>query len=106
VRRPSDEELAGRVRELIGSDPELTESKMLGGLTFLIRGNIAIAASSKGGAMVCVDSAKSDCLLATTKAPPVNMLGRDMPGWSRARQTTCAPRSTHDVAPGAPAITR
>ena len=78
-----DEELAGRIRQLIGSDPELTEKKMFGGLAFLIRGNMAIAASSEGGAMVRVDPAKSDSLLATTKATLVNMRGRDMPGWLR-----------------------
>jgi hypothetical protein len=33
-----DEELAGRIRQLIGSDPELTEKKMFGVLAFLIRG--------------------------------------------------------------------
>jgi hypothetical protein len=32
-----DQELAGRIRQLIGSDPELTEKKMFGGLAFLIR---------------------------------------------------------------------
>jgi hypothetical protein len=45
-----DLELAGRIRQLIGSDPELTEKKMFGGLAFLIRGNMAIAASGEGGA--------------------------------------------------------
>src|SRR6266542_5684580 len=78
-----DEELARRIRQLIGSDPELTEKKMFGGLAFLIRGNMAIAASSEGGAMVRVDPAQSDALLATTKATLMNMRGRDMPGWLR-----------------------
>jgi TfoX/Sxy family transcriptional regulator of competence genes len=78
-----DEELAGRIRQLIGSDPELTEKKMFGGLAFLIRGNMAIAASSEGGAMVRVDPARSDVLVATTKATPMHMRGRDMPGWLR-----------------------
>jgi TfoX/Sxy family transcriptional regulator of competence genes len=78
-----DEELAGRIRQLIGSDPELTEKKMFGGLAFLIRGNMAIAASSEGGAMVRVDPAQSDALVATTNATPMNMRGRDMPGWLR-----------------------
>ena len=50
-----DQELAGRIRQVIGSDPELTEKKMFGGLAFLIRGNMAIAASSGGGVMVRVD---------------------------------------------------
>ena len=56
---------------------------MFGGLAFLIRGNMAIAASSEGGAMVRVDPAQSDTLVATTKAALVNMRGRDMPGWLR-----------------------
>jgi len=78
-----EQELAGRIRQLIGSDPELTEKKMFGGLAFLIRGNMAIAASSQGGAMVRVDPAQSDTLMATTKATLMNMRGRDMPGWLR-----------------------
>jgi hypothetical protein len=78
-----DEELAGRIRRLIGSDPELTEKKMFGGLAFLIHGNMAIAASSEGGAMVRVDPVLSDALVAKTKATLVNMRGRDMPGWLR-----------------------
>jgi hypothetical protein len=78
-----DEELAGRIRQLIGSDPELTEKKMFGGLAFLIRGNMAIAASGEGGAMVRADPAQSDARVATTKATPMHMRGRDMPGWLR-----------------------
>jgi hypothetical protein len=69
-----DEELAGRIRQVIDSDLEQTKKKMFGGLAFLIRGNMAIAASGEGGAMVRVDPAQSDALLATTK---------DMPGWLR-----------------------
>ena len=78
-----DQELAGRIRQLLGSDPELTEKKMFGGLAFLIRGNMAIAASGQGGAMVRVDPAQSDALEATTTARLVQMRGRDMPGWLR-----------------------
>ncbi len=78
-----DQELAGRIRQLIGSDPELTEKKMFGGLAFLIQGNMAIAASSRGGAMVRVDPAQSDALVAITNATLMNMRGRDMPGWLR-----------------------
>ena len=58
--RPSE---TGHIRQLIGSDLELTEKKMFGGLAFLIRGNMAIAASSEGGAMVRVDPAQSDALV-------------------------------------------
>ncbi len=78
-----DQELADRIRRLIGSDPDLTEKKMFGGLAFLIGGNMAIAASSQGGAMVRVDPEQSDSLVATTTASLVEMRGRPMPGWLR-----------------------
>jgi TfoX/Sxy family transcriptional regulator of competence genes len=78
-----DQELARRIRELIGGDPELTEKKMFGGLAFLIRGHMAIAASSEGGVMVRVDPAQSEALVEATNATLVTMRGRDMPGWLR-----------------------
>jgi hypothetical protein len=78
-----DQELADRIRHLIGSDPELTEKKMFGGLAFLIAGHMAIAASGQGGAMIRVDPQQSDALIATTGACVVEMRGRPMPGWLR-----------------------
>jgi TfoX N-terminal domain len=76
-----DQELADRIRRLIGADPDLTEKKMFGGLAFLIAGNMAIAASGQGGAMVRVDPQHSDALVATTTASLMEMRGRPMPGW-------------------------
>jgi TfoX/Sxy family transcriptional regulator of competence genes len=78
-----DEKLADRIRELIGSDPGLTEKKMFGGLAFLIGGNMAVAASGQGGALVRVDPARSDTLVATTNARLMEMRGRQMQGWLR-----------------------
>jgi hypothetical protein len=78
-----DEELAARIRDIIGPDPELTEKKMFGGLAFLIHGNMAIAASGQGGVLVRVDPACTDDLVVTTKASIAVMQGREMPGWLR-----------------------
>ena len=78
-----DRELADRIRGLIGDDPGVTEKKMFGGLAFLIGGNMAIAASSQGGAMIRVDPRLSEELVGTTAAEPVVMRGREMPGWLR-----------------------
>jgi TfoX/Sxy family transcriptional regulator of competence genes len=78
-----DEELADRIRELLGSESDLTEQKMFGGLAFLIGGNMAVAASGQGGVLVRVDPAQSDTLLATTNARPMEMRGRSMQGWLR-----------------------
>jgi TfoX/Sxy family transcriptional regulator of competence genes len=78
-----DEELAERIRELIGDQPNLTEKKMFGGLSFLIGGNMAIAASGQGGLLVRVDPEESDELVASTKATTMEMRGREMKGWLR-----------------------
>jgi TfoX/Sxy family transcriptional regulator of competence genes len=78
-----DEELADRIRDLIEDESAVTEQKMFGGLAFLIGGNMAIGASGQGGALVRVDPAQSDKLVATTKARPMEMGGRSMQGWLR-----------------------
>jgi TfoX/Sxy family transcriptional regulator of competence genes len=78
-----DEALADRIRELVGTEPALTEKKMFGGLAFLIGGNMAIAASGQGGLLVRVDADQSDELVATTPARPMEMRGREMAGWLR-----------------------
>jgi TfoX/Sxy family transcriptional regulator of competence genes len=78
-----DEELADRIRELVGSESDLTEKKMFGGLAFLIGGNMAIAASGQGGILVRVDPEESDTLVATTDARVMEMRGRAMQGWLR-----------------------
>jgi hypothetical protein len=78
-----DEELADRIRWLIGYDPALTERKMFGGLAFLIRGHMAITASGKGGVLVRVDPARADELIAATGATVAVMGGREMTGWLR-----------------------
>jgi TfoX/Sxy family transcriptional regulator of competence genes len=78
-----DEDLADRLRELIAGEPGLMEKKMFGGLAFLIGGNMAIAASGQGGALVRVDPTESNRLVASTKARPFEMRGRPMQGWLR-----------------------
>jgi TfoX/Sxy family transcriptional regulator of competence genes len=78
-----DEELAGRIRELLAGEANLTEQKMFGGLAFLIGGNMAVAASGQGGMLVRVDPNESDELVATTSARLMEMGGRSMKGWLR-----------------------
>jgi TfoX/Sxy family transcriptional regulator of competence genes len=78
-----DEELAERLRELLGTEKGLTEQKMFGGLGFMIGGNMAIAATGQGGIMVRVDPDESDAICAKSKAEPMVMRGRPMAGWLR-----------------------
>jgi TfoX/Sxy family transcriptional regulator of competence genes len=78
-----DEDLAGRVRELIGEERRLTEMRMFGGLAFLIGGNMAVGVSGQGGLMVRVDPEETEALLAKPHARPFDMRGREMKGWLR-----------------------
>ena len=78
-----DEELADRIRDLLGGEADLTEKKMFGGLAFLIWGNMAVAASGQGGVLVRVDPAQSETLVATTNARLMEMRGRQIQGWVR-----------------------
>lgn len=78
-----DEDLAQRIRELVATQRGLTEKKMFGGLAFLVGGNMAVAASGRGGALVRVGPDQSDRLVASTKASVAVMRGRPMPGWLR-----------------------
>jgi hypothetical protein len=78
-----DEDLAARIRELVADEPDLTEQRMFGGLAFLIGGNMAVAASGQGGALVRADPLQTDDLVATTDADAFEMRGRSMQGWLR-----------------------
>lgn len=78
-----DEDLAARLRQLLADVPDVSEVKMFGGLSFLVAGNMAVAASGQGGLLVRVDLSSSEALIKRTKAKPMEMRGREMPGWLR-----------------------
>ncbi|MGH2936118.1 MAG: TfoX/Sxy family protein [Gaiellaceae bacterium] len=76
-----DEDLAGSIRAQVAGRDGVTEKRMFGGLAFLVGGNMAVAASGRGGLLVRVDPAESDALLAAGGAEMMVMRGRAMPGW-------------------------
>lgn len=76
-----DQELADRVREHVEHERGLTEKRMFGGLAFMINGNLAVSASSKGGLLLRVDPAKTDELVRRPEAERFEMRGRAMDGW-------------------------
>ena len=78
-----DEDLANRIRELVSLEPGLTEQKMFGGLSFLIGGNMAVAASGQGGLLLRCDPDETDALCAKPHATRFEMRGRTMDGWLR-----------------------
>jgi TfoX N-terminal domain len=78
-----DDDLANRIRELVLSEPGVTEQKMFGGLAFLINGNMSVSASGQGGLLLHVNPDETDSLLAKPHAHPFEMRGRAMQGWLR-----------------------
>lgn len=78
---PYAEELAERVRAVVGPIEELTEVKMFGGLGFLVRGNLACGVHGED-LIVRLDPDEGDRLIATgPHARPMDLSGRPMRGW-------------------------
>lgn len=75
-----DEGLAERIRQRLGSDPDVTERRMFGGIAFLYRGNMAVGVSGDD-LMVRVGPDHTDAALARPGTRVFDMAGRPMRGW-------------------------
>jgi hypothetical protein len=78
-----DESLAERIREQISGTKGLIEKQMFGGLAFLVRGHMAIAASGQGGLLVRVPPERTDEFVGRPGVARFEMRGRPMDGWLR-----------------------
>ena len=78
-----DEQLASRIRDVVAGENGLSEKRMFGGLAFLINGNMAVSASSKGGLLLRVDPAQTEELIDGPLVCRFEMRGREMNGWLR-----------------------
>ena len=88
VRRGYDEDLAHRIRELLGDlGVGVREQKMFGGLAFLVNGHMAVAASGEGGVLVGVDPVDAAKLLTKPHTRPMVMRGREVAGWIRVTES-------------------
>jgi TfoX/Sxy family transcriptional regulator of competence genes len=88
-----DEELAGRVREIIADQSGVTEKRMFGGLAWLVHGHMAVAALNGGGLMVRVARAEHEAMLAEPGAATMVMHGRPLRGWITVAEQARATRS-------------
>ncbi len=78
-----DEDLANRIRELVGMEKGISEKRMFGGLAFLINGNMSVSVSGQGGLLLRADPAETASLLRSEHTRPFEMRGRAMQGWLR-----------------------
>jgi TfoX/Sxy family transcriptional regulator of competence genes len=76
-----DEDLANRLRELLGDEDAITEKKMFGGLAFLVHGNMCVSASRNGGLLARINPADTAAALDRPHAARMQMGGRTMDGW-------------------------
>jgi TfoX/Sxy family transcriptional regulator of competence genes len=76
-----DEELAHRLRELLAEEEGISETKMFGGLAFLVHGNMAVSASRNGGLLVRIPPGEAEAVLARPHVARMQMGGRTMDGW-------------------------
>jgi TfoX/Sxy family transcriptional regulator of competence genes len=78
-----DDLLAERIREVVREEPGVSEKRMFGGLGFLVHGNMAVSASSKGGLLLRIDPDEAESLTSSPYVRRFEMRGREMDGWLR-----------------------
>jgi TfoX/Sxy family transcriptional regulator of competence genes len=76
-----DEDLADRIRALVAGVDGVAEKRMFGGLAFLLRGHMAVSASSRGGLLLRCDPADTESLTSEPGVARFEMRGRAMDGW-------------------------
>ena len=76
-----DEVLAERVRALLAGEDDVSERAMFGGLGFMVRGNMALAASSTSDLMVRVDPDRAEDWVDGQTVRPMEMRGGVTRGW-------------------------
>jgi TfoX/Sxy family transcriptional regulator of competence genes len=77
----ASEELAERIRALIGHKPGITEKKMFGGSGFMLNGNMVVGAMSSGELLARVDRDRHEEAKGRPGASPMVQGGREMVGF-------------------------
>jgi TfoX/Sxy family transcriptional regulator of competence genes len=77
----ASEELAGRIRALIGHRPGVTEKKMFGGFGFMLYGNMVCGAMKSGALLMRVGPGRYEEALSRPGAVPMHMGGKQMVGF-------------------------
>jgi hypothetical protein len=78
-----DEKIATRVRKTLAGRRDVVEKKLMGGLCFMVNGNMCCSVSGKGGLLVRVEIEAMDRVLLEPHVAPMEMGGRVMRGFAR-----------------------
>lgn len=74
---------ADRVRWILADHPGISEKKMFGGLSFLMRGAMCVSVSGRGGLLIRVGPEAHERLAREPHVQTVSMGGRSMTGFLR-----------------------
>ncbi len=75
-----DEQLAARIRAHLGKRSGLTEKKMFGGISFLVKGNMCCGVH-RDALIVRLDPTETDQALTEPHTRVFDITGRPMKGW-------------------------
>ena len=78
-----DLQTADGIRVLLGDRHDVVERKMMGGLVFMVAGNMCCVVSGRGGLLVRVGPKVQGRILKEPHVKPVTMAGRTMTGFVR-----------------------
>jgi hypothetical protein len=78
---PLRDELANRIREVIGYDPNVTEKAMFGGIAFMLNGNMLVGPHKDGSMMARVGKELEAEALSRPHAREMDFTGRPMSGF-------------------------
>ncbi|WP_280414341.1 TfoX/Sxy family protein [Nocardia carnea] len=78
-----DEELAERIRDVVGAAADISERKMFGGLAFLFGGHMGVVVLGGGGLMIRMAPEEAAALVDDISVAPMVMQGRELDGWLR-----------------------
>ncbi len=80
---PYDIRAADGIRVLLSDRHDVVERKMMGGLVFMVGGNMCVVASGRGGLLVRVGADVQARVLKEPHVKPMTMAGRPMTGFVR-----------------------
>jgi len=80
---PYDTQAADGIRVLLSDRHDVVERKMMGGLVFMVNGNMCVTASGRGGILVRVGPEAQARVLKEPHVQPMRMAGRSMAGFVR-----------------------
>ncbi|HEY9010260.1 MAG TPA: TfoX/Sxy family protein [Devosia sp.] len=77
----ASEELAGRIRSVLGLRPDIVEKRMMGGVAFMLDGNMLVGPLKNGSLLARVGKENYEAALKRPGAGPMTFTGRPMSGF-------------------------